>query len=214
MAIYFPNTPATYIHIPKCAGTVFNVWSRHFVQNCTEGETSRHWRLDQVKEVWPDPGTVFTFVRNPYARMVSMFFWFGQAAKKRLDTKFKHATDKDILIDIREVKLLDAGFDNYIKKIYEGDFDSVFFEKDFWRRSDPQVNWFAGETMDIVIKVEELESKFSVIQDLLDCHVPFLPALNASEHDHYSTYYTKETQRMVYEMFKADFEAFEYSYDF
>jgi hypothetical protein len=76
------------------------------------------------------------------------------------------------------------------------------------------LNWFSGEQLDLVIKVEELETQFSLVQDLLDCHTPFLPALNSSEHDHYSTYYSKETQRMVYEMFKADFEAFDYRYDF
>jgi hypothetical protein len=35
-------------------------------------------------------------------------------------------------------------------------------------------------------------------------------ALNASEHDHYSTYYTSETRQMVTEMFRDDFDQFNY----
>jgi hypothetical protein len=68
-----------------------------------------------------------------------------------------------------------------------------------------------GGKADIVIKLEEIDSKFHIIQDLLGCKEPFPTALNASEHDHYSTYYTSETKEMVAEMFKEDFDHFGYN---
>jgi hypothetical protein len=176
--------------------------------------TDRHWKLERIKEVWPDPGTVFTFVRNPYDRLVSQFHWIGQVAKKRLSEKHPYAFEKSILYDIRESKSYDMGFDRYVRKLYNKEYDEIWFDKWYhdngWNRADTQASWIEGGKVDIIIKLEEINTKFPIIQELLGCNEPFPSARNPSKHDHYSTYYTQETKDMVVEMFYKDFETFDY----
>lgn len=224
MALYFPHADATFIHIPKTGGTMMRYWSEMNIPDLmTEGVCSkypgtivdRHWQLNKIQQVWNNPGTVFVFVRNPYARLVSQFHWVGQAAKKRLAEKYPYHQEKFIQYDILESKSYDKGFDRYVRKLYNKDYSEIWFDKwryeNGWTRADTQTSWINGGKIDIVIKLEEIESKFSIIQELLGCNAPFPKvALNASEHDHYSTYYTSETRQMVTEMFRDDFDQFNY----
>ena len=225
MTLYFPQADATFIHIPKTGGTMMRVWGEFNIPDkMTEGvcfkypgtTVNRHWQLNKIKEVWPDPGTVFTFVRNPYDRLVSQFHWVGQAAKKRLKEKYDYHFEKSIKWDILESKSYDKGFDRYVRALYNKEYNEIWFDKwryeNGWTRADTQLSWLIGGKADIVIKLEEIDSKFYIIQDLLGCKEPFLTALNASEHDHYSTYYTAETKKMVSEMFKEDLDTFNYDF--
>jgi len=225
MALYFPEADATFIHIPKTGGTMMRIWGNfHTPGKMTENEcikypgitVDRHWQLNKIKNAWPDPGTVFTFVRNPYARLVSQFFWGGQAAKKRLSEKYQYFHEKSVFYDILEFKSMEKGFDRYLRKLYNKEYSEIWFDKhryeNGWTRADTQSSWLTGGKVDIVIKLEEIDTKFKIIQDMLGSNKPFPKALNATSHDHYSTYYTPETKLMVEEMFREDLEKFNYDF--
>jgi hypothetical protein len=223
MALYFKNVDSTFIHIPKTGGTMMREWTKvHIRRNAAEGVCSkypdsvvnRHAKLNEIKKVWPDPGNVFVFVRNPYARLVSLFHWVGQAAKRRLQEKYEYHLEKFIIYDILETRSYDNGFDRYVRKLYNKEYSEIWFDKwryeNGWTRADTQSSWIEGGKADI-IKLEEIKEKFSIVQDLTGCKAPFLSEVhNASQHDHYSTYYTPETKLMVAEMFYEDFKQFGY----
>ena len=217
MALYFPRSHATYIHIPRTGGTMMRVWAERHVPDFTESATNRHWKLNQPRSNNPDLGRIFTIVRNPYARLVSQFHWIGQNAQKRIAQKSERYTEQSILDDIREVKSYEQGFDRYIRKLYNKDYKEIWFDKwryeTDWTRGDTQASWLSGEKIDCIIKLENINQQFHIIQNLLDCHEPFIDALNPSKHDHYSTYYTPDTRDMAAAMFRDDFELFGYSYD-
>jgi hypothetical protein len=214
MAIYFPNVPATFIHIPKCAGTMLRVWAEFNVENYTELPIHRHAQLDKLRQTGIDLGTVFTIVRNPYERIVSQFFYYGQAAEKRVNEKFKYETERKRLNDILEIRSYQRGFENYINKLYNKQYNEIWFDPHYsteWKRSDTQCNWLSGEEV-LVIKMEDIKTEFKTIQNLIGCNVPFPDALNASKHEHYRNYYTDELKNKVYEIFEEDFVKFNYDF--
>jgi len=79
MSIHFPYVPATYRNIPKTGTTSFKWWSRDNIKNCEILEdpsriyNMQHLSLEEIQQKWPNYGTTFTFVRNPFDRMVSIF---------------------------------------------------------------------------------------------------------------------------------------------
>lgn len=212
MAIHFPN--ATFIHIPRTAGKSFELWTENNISNYD----NRHGncKLDVAEQTWTDLGTVFTFVRNPYDRLVSIFHYMGQQARYRIDLKAKwletdptvHSTLEE---DIKTYGLYRKGFEHWLNNAQEQ--YSPVEDINFWTTAGltSQVDWLCSKTPQLVIKVEELADKFIQVQDLLNCHVP-LPKINTSEHGHYIDYYNMSTKRIATKIVQKDLDAFGYTF--
>ena len=225
MAIHFPTAPATYRNIPKTGTTSFRFWARDHIPNSIIMEDPErpynmlHLSLDDIKLKWPNYGTTFTFVRNPYDRMVSIFHHVGQDAEERLKERLNGGTKNQygvkkveldaipIETDVRIISVYRKGFDNWIMNIKDNAFDGSLMS--LLNQKETQMRWLNHIVPDIVIKIEEVDSKFYMLQDLLQCEIPF-PHVNKSQHDDYRNYYTPVTQKIVAELFKEDFEAFGY----
>lgn len=227
MAIHFPSIPATYRNIPKTGTTSFKWWARDNVPNCVIMDdpdrpyNMLHLTLDEIKLRWPNYGTTFTFVRNPYARMVSIFHHIGQDAEERMKERLRGGTSEKhgvksvelaaipIEVDIKILSIYRKGFENWVMssedRVFDGSLLSLLNQK------ETQMRWLDNVVPDIVIKIEEVNQKFGVLQDLIGCSVPF-PHVNTSNHADYREYYNPTTQKIVAEMFKDDFEAFGYDY--
>jgi hypothetical protein len=226
MAIHFPNTPATYRNIPKTGTTSFRFWARdHIPSSIIMEDPERpynmlHLSLDDIKNKWPDYGTTFTFVRNPYDRMVSIFHHVGQDAEERLKERLNGGTKNQygvkkveldaipIETDVRIISVYRKGFDNWIRNIQDNAFDGSLMS--LLNQKETQMRWLNHIVPDIVIKIEEVNDKFYLLQDLLQCGIPF-PHVNKSQHNDYRQYYTPVTQKIVAELFKEDFETFGYN---
>ena len=242
VSIYFPNTPATFIHIPRTGGTSFKSWAKTNIPSSQElplpdfipSNTNIIPNRQHLVSVWGNLGTEFAFVRNPYDRLVSLYHYMGQWAEQRFaDNKNKLATGVDfvktfpyqssnaitaIQDDKRLIDYYNLGFENWL--------NSVFYNRDdiysktghgtrhiidhFWR-GETQLSWFNGQLPDVIIKTEELDTEFYIIQNLLNCHVP-LPIENSSRHDHYQAYYNSSTKKLVETVFAEDLAAFEYKF--
>jgi len=212
MAIHFPN--ATFIHIPRTAGKSFELWTTDNIPyyNNQHGNC----KLDVAEQTWKDLGTVFTFVRNPYDRLVSIFHYMGQQARYRIDLKSKwlsidptvHSTIEE---DIKTYGLYRKGFEHWLTNTQEQ--YSAVEDINFWTTAGltSQVDWLCGKTPQLVIKVEELATKFVQVQDLLNCYVP-LPKINASEHTHYIDYYNMSTKKIATDIIQKDLDAFGYNF--
>jgi len=226
MAIHFPLVPATYRNIPKTGTTSFKWWARDNIPNCEILEDPNriynmsHLSLDEVRTKWPNYGTTFTFVRNPYDRMVSIFHHVGQDAENRLKqrplggTTEKYGVRQEELDsipieqDIRIIGIYRKGFDHWVQSNDTATFNSSLTA--LLNQKETQMHWLNHIVPDIVIKIEEVASKFYLLQDLLQCKVSF-PHINKSQHDDYRQYYTPATQKIVAELFKEDFETFGYT---
>ena len=206
MAIHFP-IPATFIHIPRTGGKSFEYWVK---ANITDYNIQgANCKLEQAKEIWPDLGLVFTFVRNPFDRLVSMYHYVGQEAERRIALRKTQTVDTSIEDDVRALRLYQKGFKDWITADV-GEFENK--ELAFWYsvRQDTQVSWI-NTSADLIIKTENINQEFYKVQELLNCSVPLLH-VNTSSHNHYREYYNSQTQRLVETIFAEDLAAFEYKF--
>lgn len=145
----------------------------------------------------------FTFVRNPFERVVSCYEGKYHKDRKELGKDREHLWFDFYLFGyIRE----DRGFENFVRRIYR----IPDWIKDF--HFLPQYNIVydkEGKCMvDYVEKIENINEKYPYLQEKYG--LGELPHMNQSGKKPWMDYYTKDTARMVYHMYKKDIEVFGY----
>lgn len=194
-----------FIHIPKCAGTAVEIsftgrqytsWDR---QNCI---WRQHATATQVKEIYLKDSKQFkefhkfTFVRNPWSRAVSDYFWIKK------DLKLS-GTFKSYLL------LKDSFNDRRLKQP----------QSHLSTRADhllPQCNFIldkAGKPLvDFIGRFERIQQDFNIVCDKIGITRKELLHKNKTKHKHYTEYYDDETRQIVAEKYAKDIEYFGYEY--
>jgi len=210
MAIHFKNPLCTFIHIPKTAGSSFEQWC---YDNIEYDRQQKHCTLLDAKNIWPDLGTTFTFVRNPFDRMVSLFHFIGQRAVERIEMRSKGIRTKkstnqkdDLLI----ANYYNLGFENWLVEHSQNIHNP--FDLGIWmyERKTPMVYW-TNNNIDIVIKVEEFADKFKILESLFNRKIE-LQHLNKTSRKNYKEYYNNNTKSIIENIFKEDLETFGYEF--
>lgn len=222
MAIYFPTVPATFRNVPRTGSTSFKHWARVNIADKIELSDPKrphmltHRSLDEIKELWPNYGTTFAFVRNPYDRLVSIFHFLGQDAKKRVFKRKNNPNFEDfqrysIESDIKVMLEYKKGFTHWIKSSKVSHDNSV--NVPMFNRKDEQTQmfWFNHVVPDIIVKLENIDVEFVKIQQLLNCDKPFVH-INSSVHTNYRDYYTDETQKIASKWLEEDLDTFGYAF--
>ena len=173
-----------FIHIPKTGGT-----SISSALNLNPPTQRRHLSYPSLKSKFKKDISKyfsFTFVRNPWDRVVSEFFWrkscvhlntkklsLEQFVYKIKDMKNPHlASQHSFIIDNQGKKLVD----------FIGRFE--FLEKDFKTACN---------------KANLSERK--------------LPCKNKTKHRHYTEYYNNNTRDIIAEKYAKDIEYFNYKFE-
>ncbi len=193
-----------FIHIPKTAGTsvikALNSLSTKPHKLFPKMET--HARAAEVravlgKNVWNDYFS-FTFVRNPWAMMVSSYHWWLQKApcfRGRLP-RLAH-----------KVACMN-GFDEFIRSSMGR----------YWINEVPGeiIDWICdckgNQLVNYVGRVEQIDRDWEHIGKLTGLPLPKLPYLNNSNHKDYRFYYDDETCQLVAERFKWSIEHYGYKF--
>tara|TARA_Y100000991_G_C21961167_1_gene344568 strand:+ start:196 stop:903 length:708 start_codon:yes stop_codon:yes gene_type:complete len=182
-----------FIHIPKTGGTSFREiffnfkYIDHF--NCL----NHSYKNENKKKI--------TIVRNPYDRCLSAYLYLKKGGMKNdLDLNYqkkllKYNTFKDFLIDLNILT-------NKEKKIIHLVPQYKFIEDD------------SGILVDKILYLENIDNDIKKLCKELNIKCPpkFLKK-NTNKHKDYKTYYDKETQDLVYNFYKRDFELLGYSYN-
>jgi len=244
MDIHFKTIPATFNHIPRTGGTSFTQWVKDNVAdyevapqlewNLSNSNSTHNYNL--IKTFWPDMGFRFTFVRNPYSRLVSLYHYIGQKAEKRMLVFKKYLEDKieptnwksyayqsdnivtAMLDDIKLLDLYKKGFDYYVNCLCKNpnewyqktNIQSHHLIKSYWH-NESQVKWFCGNMPNLIIKIENVNTDFIQIQDMFNCYKP-LHNLNTTDHPDYKSYYSDNTKELVSKYFNDDLDIFKYTF--
>lgn len=209
-AIIIPKLNLGFVHIPKTAGTSLSAW---LFDVCNKShlevvEIYDHPTLDQIQQ---DRNLkIISVVRNPYDRLVSWYFYL------KLKTEmygFPMILNQDPTIN----------FDSWVKNVPEYVFNKEPMLKHeatkpenmrhtYWFAvSYPQTKWLTKDP-DILIRYENLIEDFKQIQEIFDSDIP-LYHLKKTDHDPYRSYYDDDIKDIVYDLYKDDFERWNYQKD-
>jgi chondroitin 4-sulfotransferase 11 len=195
--IISPKYNCCFVHIPKSAGTVirnvlktndreFKVIFNHptFSKIQTKYDLSTYFK--------------FTFIRNPWDRFVSTFFYLKQNVK-----------DEKLLNEARK-KLSDYSFTSFVKKLH---LEKTEFNEFHFLHFRPQIHFLESlDNIDFVGRFENFQQDFNTVCDKIGILRQELPHYNKTKHKHYTEYYDDETREIVAEKYAKDIEYFGYKF--
>ena len=205
----FNDLKSVFVHIPKTGGTsiskaLFDICKVDYKPGkevCEENmfgwcEKSSLWLQHisfaeiQNRSKNIDDFYKFTFVRNPWDRAISDFFWFKNSVKIS-------GTFEEYLLEINSFKNI---FQNDKKTIWMGD------------HKLPQTYFFNEDELDFVGRFENIDKDFSYIVEKIGIKNVKLPHLQKTDHENYKNYYNNITKKLVYEIYYEDVVRFNYDF--
>ena len=194
----------TFLRIPKNAST--SIYSFFGTSNTIRNEyldannnkylnvfEPSHCTLQEAKESLGDYVAdlpLLAVVRNPYDRMVSMFFF---AKKYNLGALY------DITLD---------SFDGFVEGFYKASKNTDFFH------AKSQCDYMKGSDDVRVCRFENLKDDISkfIRDNNLSFSINDFQKLNSTDHNNYESYYTDKSKDIVMDMWKDDLVRFSYSF--
>ena len=190
----FVQHKAIFVHIPKAAGT--SVGAALFGK-CRRTHQSWDWYYHCCPSQF-DQFFKFTFVRNPFDRLVSAFCYLqhGGQSTSESDRRFqrKHLSKYKTFADFVKHGLQEKAIQQ-------------------WSHFVPQHRFIASKDdtimVDFVGRVENLDNDFSHVAKKLGIDAKLMHT-NKSKREDYPDYYDPTTQRLALEFYAKDFELLGY----
>jgi len=134
----------------------------------------------------------FTFTRNPWARLVSIYFHMNQGASEKMWKKKYHPKD---------FSPYRKSFDQFIKEC----------DDKLWANSFLPMKEFAGD-VDFIGMTENLQEDFNYVCDCIGAPKQDIGWGNKGNHKPYVEYYTDETREIVAQRYAEDIKMFNYEF--
>lgn len=199
---HFVGKKVVFMHVPKTAGSSVRKFA---IENkiVIIGHNLRDENYESLFSYKTRRKTSFSFafVRNPWDRLVSSYFYLqkgGRNAEDRLDRDklFKDDSLSDFRLFVKN---------GLIKKKF---LQQIHFKE--------QYLWFYNGGNCLVDKIYKFEKLQEAINDIctLNNYTQYeLPHTNTSNHSHYTEYYDDETRKLVSDIYEKDIELFNYSFE-
>lgn len=222
-----PDHGVIYVCVPKSASTTIRMTLSALVRRHPVPPDALHKRrysglrsprgvgLAKFHRLATSPATLrFSFVRNPYARLVSA--WANKFHNKPLaagdslvDTYLKHRKLIDsALPEGRDRTLAFDQFARFAAATASARLDA------HWQTQDDLVN-MPGLKLDFIGKVETFENDFVHVSDHIHAasghRLESEIRLNASDHRPWQSYYAGDVAGIVYRAYERDFDRYGYS---
>lgn len=188
-----------FIHVPKCAGSAFNHIKGGSLFKKVHSMNYEHKAWDIIVKKGYTDYYKFAFVRNPYDRFVSLYFYFHQMQPNH----WAYQYDRAVVETIQEYE----SFESFCLG-----FDKFKFNKKFHFKN--QTDWIANNDdifVDFLGKVESIETDLIRLCKILEVpQIDTKSKKNNSNHQHYEKYYNDELRKIVSKLYEKDFELLDY----
>ena len=124
------------------------------------------------------------FVRNPWDRVLSWFFFYGRC-EVRVDLISKNETFNEFILNK---------------------------SRSYRWGGENQSQYNFTKCCDFIGRYENLQEDFNTICDKIKIPKQQLPHINKTKHKSYTEYYDEETKSIVAEMYSKDIEYFDYEF--
>ena len=198
----------TFIHIPKTGGTSLNkLFKRRGINIINHNIRDKGFRYLKEISKNDDDEIRFCYVRNPYDRVVSAFFYLSKGGINRGD--YEDALKFNIL-------KYQGDFESFVKyELYESSpiFEQMHFKEQYKWICDNNGNILVDE----ILRFEDFGNEILSFFKKNNLKVPFMwrlrgvPHKNSSKKDNYKTYYSEETKNIIAKVYETDFKLFYYS---
>ena len=206
---------AIFVHVPKTAGSSMRMYfgkrgfgpvEYHAPDGSNDDITGVYvngtaWRIKRnLLNVWDDYFK-FAFVRNPWDRFASnYFFLINEFEKEQNNPTGVHP--QDFLDKAKHI----ASFGSFKKMVMDG----TVLHNVPTQYGILKINDSVG--VDFIGKTENLQEDFNIICDKIGIPPQQLPHKNKTKHKHYTEYYNDETKQIVAEKYAKDIEHFGYEF--
>lgn len=143
-----------------------------------------------VTEQFNSSSFKFSFSRNPFARAASLYLYSKKIGVIDPETKFA-----DCLAMIRN----------------DGCPPNGLYNRHGLSQWNPQTSWIDGITMDFIGRVESIAEDYLVLQQRLGLQPTTIQVLNQSQTKDYRTIFDANAVELVRQIYRSDFDRFEYS---
>ena len=192
-----------FVHIPKNAGESMEICLDGYkdIKKLSDVENDvvlQHLKACELQERLGNEifnnYFKFTFVRNPFSKCLSEYYWEKNHLGESLDFNDWVKNRLGDLINQSE---------NNIKMRQKHNLEQYKFIYD---KLDNCLVDFIG-------RFENIQEDFDTVCEKIGIPRQKLPHKNKSKHKHYTEYYDEETKQIVAEMYAKDIERFGYEFD-
>lgn len=189
-----------FIHIPKTGGSCLK-------KNLSIDERfidTKHKIISRLHtEFKLDEYFKFAFVRNPWDRFVSAYFYLKQI-QSNPNHKWMHDYPRS-----KEINTLYPDFDDFVRS------DLWRTNPRAWFHFKPQLGFIFNNRkndVDFIGRFENLQEDFDKVCSHIDLPTQKLIPINTSRHKHYTEYYDDDTKKIVGYYYKKDIKYFNYTF--
>ena len=172
-----------FIHIPKTGGSSIERFfgQDHGLPGTPPAHHNVHWYMKNSSNF--DQLYKFSFVRNPWDRYVSLYFYKRE--------RFNY----------------EESFTDFCKNAAE-----YVLEKPGHRRQVDMLMINGEIAVDFVGKMENFQTDFDVVCRHLNIEETTLPHINQTKHKPWQEYYNDESRKIIEEIYKEDIDYFGYEF--
>lgn len=193
-----------FVHIPKTGGaSVERLLDRHL--DDSQGQGSRHDTLREILEMEPalTDYWIFGFVRNPWARMVSLWSMIDTAGRSAEAGDESNRRKFETYPVWRAVRGYD--FETFLTRGAD--------EVERLRRTQVDFLYTPQRQPDFIGRTENISEDINVVRDRIGLPITgSLPHRHKGSHGPYRDFYTPSLRDRVAQLFAADIEAFGYEF--
>lgn len=193
-----------FLHIPKCGGSsverLFNAWQNK-EHRLVGKHDSQHYYLRQILKKVPIAKDYykFTFVRNPFSRIVSEYHYM-----------MKESSNHPQRIKNRKIHKLPTTFKEFCKNITN--LYKYCYPYHDTTLIDYVMDKNGKQLVDYIGRFENLQQDFNIICDKIGITRQKLPHRNKTKRKHYTEYYDDQTREIVAKKYAKDIEYFGYEF--